>query len=186
MKGSLLAILLAMSVLLPGPVGASAQDEGYDEFAFTNGDAYVFAAWVAFDGESASSLFDFLMDPATLNILYGNSLKEDFDGVERDGVVGGDGWHTGFRWDLEYHGVSGEQWVIPAEGKIYRIIVLDENLGKADDSYQVYFNFLRESVSTSGFGAIPSGFTAVEEDPNCVGNGQLHPFCPFVDRIAST
>lgn len=186
MKKSVLAVLLAMILLLPGLVHASAQDEGYDQLAFTNGDAYVFAAWVEFEGETASSLFDYLMDPATLNILYGSSLEDNFDDVERAGVVGGDGWQTGFRWHLEYHGVSGEQWVIPAEGKIYRIIILDESLGEEDESYLVYFDFLRESVAAGGFGQIPEGYTTVDEDPNCVGNGQLHPFCPFVDLIGSS
>jgi hypothetical protein len=185
MKQVGMAVLVAMTLLLSASVQTSAQSEGYDQFAFTNGEAYVFAAWVAFEGETASSLFDYLMEPATLDIIYGTDLKEDFDKVQRDGVVGGTGWQAGFRWDLEYHGVPGEQWVIPAEGKIYRIIVLDPNLGKAEDSYQIYFNFLRESVATGGFGTLPAGFAAVEEDPNCVGNGQLHPFCPYVDLIAS-
>lgn len=101
-------------------------------------------------------------------------------------MVGGQGWQTEFRWDIEYHDVSGEAWIIPAEGKIYRILILDDNLGKKDDSYKVYFDFLRKSVESGGFGAIPQGYTAVEKDPNCEGNGQLYPVCPFVDIVASS
>jgi len=180
---SLLAVLVAASVLLPSSTSLSAQDKGYDELAFSNGEAYVFAAWVELEGESASSLFEYLMDPVTLKILYSNGLEEDFDDVERDGLVGGNGWTTGFRWKIKYHDVPGEAWVIPAEGKIYRILILDENLGDKDDSYEVYFDFLRDSMAKNGFGDVPKGFAEVDKDPECVGNGQLQPFCPFVDLI---
>lgn len=186
MKKTILPVLLALLLLLPGIVTVSAQDKGYDELAFTNGEVYVFASWVEFEGETASSLFELLMDPVTLDILYGSSLDDDFQDVERDGIVGGQGWQTGFRWDLEYHDVTGEQWVIPAEGKVYRFVILDDKLGDEDDSYQVYFDFLRDSVASGGFAEIPEGFTAVEKDPECEGNGQLHPFCPFVDLIAES
>jgi hypothetical protein len=185
MKRLSIAFLLAMTLLLPGLGQASAQDDGSDSVAFSNGEAYLYAAWIEFEGETASSLFDYFIDPVSLDIWFGSSLEDDFEDVERDGVVGGQGWTTGFRWDLTYNDVPGESWIIPAEGKVYWLIILDENLGKGDDSYKVYFDFLRESVAMDGLPDAPERFTAVEEDPQCVGNGQLHPFCPFEDLIAS-
>lgn len=62
-RKSLLAVPLSMSLLLPTFMQVSAQDKGLDEIAFTNGNAYVLAFWVAFEGETASSLFDMLMEP---------------------------------------------------------------------------------------------------------------------------
>ncbi|HYH12037.1 MAG TPA: hypothetical protein VD789_06745, partial [Thermomicrobiales bacterium] len=186
LKRSVLTVLLATSLFLPVVMPVSAQSESFDQVALTNGEAYVFTVWVAFGGETASGLFDFLLNPVTLQDRYGDYLERDFENVERDGFVEGDGWHTGFRWTLEYHDIPGEAWVIPAEGKIFRMIILDEDLDEADVSYEAYFDFLRSAVAEDAFGYVPKGFTAVEEDPDCQGIGQPHPFCPFDDPIASS
>lgn len=171
------------------PVTSITRDQsGYAQIAFADDDAYVFGAWVAMDGETADSLFEWLLDPINLKAWAGTSIEEDFQNVKRDGTVGGVGWTTGFRWEIEYHGVKGEAWVIPADGRIYTFYILDnrirqEGSGEAG-AYEPYFQFLRDSVTVGGFGEIPAGFELVGEDPNCVGHGQAHPFCPFLDLVA--